>query len=454
MRGAGNAALTVARSRLAIRRQLATTPGRLRLAAALLALSAIVFGALATHAAGTRREAVRSVVTTERLLVSAVDLSAFLSDAHAAAAFSFLVGGPEPAISRDDYKRKRERAGGSVATLAREVGTSSGSALAVRRIIQKLPVYAGFIDNARANYRQGFPVGSAYLRRASQEMRDEMLPAARELYRIEARDLTPSYRAGVSTWTALVVVLTGAALLALLAATQVYIARATHRIVNPYLALASALLVGLMVWILVAFAKQQNALVEAQHKGSDPVELFTVTRILASRAQANESIALAARGGGEGASELAAVDHGFQAVIRPIGVSRTGGARGSGGLLDQATVITGHPTAAIDEIYGAYRRYLDAHGRVVKQERRGDFTAAVKLAVGSDTDGIVSSKGAADALHLTLDREVRRAQELFEDAASRAGSALAGLTVGIPLLTVLCGLLAMSGVRQRLAEYR
>lgn len=319
------AALTAIPSRLSIARPLATTPGRLRLAGTLLALGAIVFGFVAADAAGTRRDAVADVETTEPLLVSAVGLSASLSDAHAIAAFSFLRGGTEPANSRRLYDRDMQKAGNGVAQLAREIGTASNGGPSMSRITRQLPVYAGLIDDARANYRQGFPVGSAYLRRASTTMRGEMLPAASDLYGIQARKLTTSYRAGMQASTVLDVVLAGLALLALLVAAQVYLTRTTQRIVNPRLALATALLSGLMIWIVLAFVKQQNHLVEAQRAGSDPVELLTVTGILTSRAQADESVALSARGGGGGEPQLANVDRGFRAVVRPIGFDRPGG---------------------------------------------------------------------------------------------------------------------------------
>jgi hypothetical protein len=441
--------LTVFRSRPAIHRQLATTPGRLRAAAALLALGAIAFGALATHATDTRQQAVRSVETTEPRLVAAVDLSIRLSDVHAIAASSFLIGGPEPALARRRYKRAMRRASIGVAELAGEIGTSPGSGPAVRSITRKLPVYAGLIDSARANNRQGFPVGSAYLRRASTTMRDEILPSARNLYKIEARQLTTHYRSGVSTWTTTAVI-AGCALLALLAATQVYVARATRRIVNPRLALASVLLLGLLAWILVGFAVQERRLLAAQRAGSDPVELLTAARILASRAQADESTALAARGGGAGESSLGAVDDVFKTLTRPIGADRAGPARGSGGLLDLAADRGGR-SAAIDAIYVAYRRYRAAHRRVVEQETQGDFSMAVKLAVGGSAR---STRRAGAALSDALDAEIRVAQARFIDDVSRAGSALGGLAIGIPVITALCAVLALLGVRQRLREYR
>jgi hypothetical protein len=473
------AALTAIPSRLSIRRELATTPGRLRMAAVLLALGAIVFGFVAADAAGTRRHAVRDVQTTEPLLVSAVDLSAYLSDAHATAAASFLVGGPEPATSRLRYVGLLGKATAVVAKLAGRIGTSSRGAAAVRHITQGLPVYAGLIDNARANFRQGFPVGSAYLRRASKTLRDGMLPRALDLYGIEARKLTTSYDAGVAGSAVRALLIAGCALLALLALTQVYLARATRRIVNPGLALATAVLLGLMAWTIVAFERQESRLADAQHTGSDPVELLTATRILALRAQADESIALAARGGGEGELTLSAVDKGFHAVTNPIGISRPGPARGSRGLLDEAAAkASDSPAAArrIDAIYAAYRTYLQAHDGVANEECVGNFTAAIGLAVGpvprrrpapnqpptcpkgaaavqSAAPGI-STRDAAAALNGVLAREVANAQRHFVDGASRAGSALGGLRVAIPMLTALCALLALAGVRQRVEEYR
>ncbi|MDX6717941.1 MAG: hypothetical protein QOJ63_195, partial [Solirubrobacteraceae bacterium] len=169
------------------------------------------------------------------------------------------------------------------------------------------------------------------------------------------------------------------------------------------------------------------------------------------RAQADESIALSARGGGGGEPQLANVDRGFQAVVKPIGTGRPGGAHGSGGLLHLATVITDHSTAALNAIYDAYRAYLAAHRRVVAQERLGDFTAAVRLAV---RPGPGRSAAAKDALNGALKREVAVAQGHFERAASNADATLGGLAAGIPLLTVLCAALALLGVRQRLNEYQ
>ena len=440
MGSGGTAARTVAHRRIAIGRHMATTPGRLRLAAALLMVTAIAFGLVAAHAADERQRAVQRVAVTERLLVSAVELSISLSNTHAVAAFDFLRGGSERPESRRLYVDALQTSSVGVAGLAREIGASSGSRQAVGRIMRTLPIYSGQIEAARANYRQGFPVGNAYLRKASKTMRTAMLPSARDLYALEAQRLTDGYRAGVSRRVLLTAGLAGCALLAALVGTQLFLARAMRRILNPALASATALLLGLAVWCGVAFAVQHNALVEAQRSGSDPVELLTAARILASRAQADESIALAARGGGEGEKRLQDVDRGFQAVTRPIR-----------GLLAHAADLLGTPVSAIDH---AYRRYLVAHADVVAQVQKGDFTTAVELAVQRGTAGGPSTDAAGDALNVALDREVGHAQARFEATAARADRALNGLSGAIAAMTALCVLLAIFGVRGRLEEYR
>jgi len=444
MSSRSSAALKAARSRLAIRRQLATTPGRLRLAAVLVTLSAIVFGVVAIQAADTRRQAVRDVRTTELRLAQAVDISANMSDAHATAARSFLVGEPETARSRAEYKRALGKASTGVADLAGALGTSSQAQPEIGRLVHRLSVYNGLIDDARANYRQGFPVAGAYLRRAAGTLREEMLPAASRLYAVQARSLTASYKTGVGTGSLLLVLVAGLALLAVLAATQVYVARATRRILNLRLALSTVILLGLLGWIAIALAVQASALEDAQRQGSDPIELLTATRILASRAQGNESIALSARGGGEGEPRLADIDRGFLTVTAPID-----------GLLAQFEGTSQEARRSVTTIRAAYGTYLDAHDRVVTQERTGDFTQAVRLAVSDPgTRAAPSSTRAAVALDRALAGEARAAQRRFDEHASDARDALEGLSAGIPMLSALCALLALSGVRRRLDEYR
>ena len=65
-----------------------------------------------------------------------------------------------------------------------------------------------------------------------------------------------------------------------------------------------------------------------------------------------------------------------------------------------------------------------------------------------------STKDAARQLNDALDQGIAIGQGDFGRRAGDALSALDGLPPTIPLLTALAALLALSGVRERLEEYR
>lgn len=425
-----------------LREQVTTTPGRLRLAAGVVAIVVIAYGVVAATAAGARRQAAESVATkTEPLLVQADVLYSSLSDADATAATTFLTGGLEPIARRKRYLRDLHSATAQLTTLAREVGDSPDALAAVSTVSTQLPVYSGLIETARANNRQGLPVGTAYLRQASSLMRETILPAAAQLYEVEARGLAADYRSGVSTRSFAVV--TGAAFvtLAFLILVQLYLTRLSNRIINVPLLAATAVVLGFTIWTLTSFVLEQNALSSAQRNGSDSVEVLSATRILLLRAESDESLALAARGGGD----LYAAD--FAAVMRALGP-----VDGSSGLLaDEARLAerTGSQ-AAFDDLAATLVRYRALHQRIGALEANGQFREAVQLAVGQGA----KEAPLADRLNTDLTRQIAAAQKRFANAASDATSALHGLLPGILLLVVGAIALVLFGFSLRITEYR
>ena len=425
-----------------IRARLTTTPGRLRLAAVLLVVGAIVFGALAASAVSARRQAAHSVATdTEPLLVTAEGLYASLSDADATAATTFLTGGLEPPARRERYSGDLRVASSQLAALARQAGGSAQTRAAIQTLATELPVYSGLVETARANNRQGFPIGAAYLRKASKLMREQILPAAGRLYEVEARRLNGDYRSGVSAGALLGVIVVVCALLGLLVAIQAYLAHLTHRVFNVAMAVATALVLALGVWMIVGLIGEQNALARAQHTGSDGVQVLSAARILALRAQGDEGLALVARGGGE----ASLTD--FDAAARRMGSSEQ-----PASLLGEAAAIARRSgsAAAIDRLSATFARYLEVHRRVVALETNGRFNDAVNLAVGSTATELPLS----DAFNSEVAQQIGAAQRRFAGAAGDGTSALGGLWLWIPLLSVLFAALALYGVLQRLGEYR
>ena len=102
--------------------------------------------------------------------------------ADANATNAFLVGGLEPADARAGYVDGINTA---AATLAAASNADSGSAAKLQAVNKVLTNYAGLVESARANNRQGFPIGAAYLRQASKSIRDDALPPLADLVSAE-----------------------------------------------------------------------------------------------------------------------------------------------------------------------------------------------------------------------------------------------------------------------------
>jgi hypothetical protein len=423
-----------------IRERLTTTPGRLTLTSVAVVVGALVLGAVALTAEQAREHAANAVASqTEPVLLGAVKLYASLSQADATATTTFLAGGLEPPGRRALYVGDIATATALLATLGRQSGASAGTQQAVATITEQLPVYTGLIEAARANNRQGFPVGAAYQRKASGLLSARILPAAGRLYETAATRLNDDYRAGVAGPPLFAFGVAVAGALVLLILLQLHLAGVTRRILNVPMLAASVVLAGLAVWGLLGLIGEQNALAGAQRDGSDSVELLSATQILASRAQADESLALVARGGDTQAF------NDFDAVMRALAPA------GGGGLVDAVTAQAGRTgTARANKVLPTtLAAYRVRHGQILQQLNRGRFSKAVDLEVREATGSF-----SADRLSRNLNDQIGAAQSRFLSDAEDAGTAVRGLTVGIPLLSALAALLTLVGLRQRINEFR
>jgi hypothetical protein len=401
-----------------VRQRITTTPGKLVLTSVLVVVGAVCFGIVATGAEQSRERAVRAARTgTEPQLVHAVNLYTALSDANATVATGLLAGGLEPAAKRARYLHDLRVASQSLSALTREAGASAGASAALQTVTNQLPVYSGLVETARANNRQHFPIGAAYLRQAAGLLTDTMLPAAGRLYAIEARRLDQDYRTGTSSRALVALVVAAVLALALLLLAQRFVARSSRRILNVLMVLATAGLVGASAWAVIGLISEQNALATAQHQGSDSVELLSAANVLLSRAQGDLSLALVNRG---------------TDVTDPQ---------------DFATVKHALSTSSLANRLGpAYSSYLAAAKRVQDLEGSGQLGPAI---AASPTASQVSDRVTAG-----VTARITAAQTRFERSATDASSALAGLGLAIPLITALAAVLVLLGLRQRINEYR
>ncbi len=85
--------------------------------------------------------------------------------------------------------------------------TNVDTGAAMADISAQLAAYAGLVESARANNRQGFAIGSGYLREASSLMRTALLPGAERIYVDNLATVDEDQRAIDSTPTVALVLL-------------------------------------------------------------------------------------------------------------------------------------------------------------------------------------------------------------------------------------------------------
>lgn len=419
------------------RRRLATvlpaadsTPGQLQLLRAVLVILALLLAGAATltltlAATGTHA----TTRSAEPLLVNAETIYSSLADADTTAAQAFLSGGLEPASQTTRYTADINRVGSELAQAASRTGQSGPAAQSVRTLATQLPVYTGLIQSARANNRQGLPVGASYLGQASGLLRSTMLPAADQLLTVEQRQLAADYQSARADSWILGTAAAAALLLIALAGTQLFLTRRTRRLLNPGLLAATVtllLLAGACAGILLA---QHHRLTTAHRDGSDPVTVAAHARITALIQHGDDSLTLVSRG-----TSAAFTKDFTDAQTTLLGDST------HPGLLP-----AGSPARALEE------SYLAAHSKVSALDDGGDYNAAVAL----DTSMSPGGAGAAFAsLDNALAGNVTAAQARFSSAASHADFGLT-LLIGIaPLLALIICVLSILGIRARLEEYR
>ena len=304
-----------------------------------------------------------------------------------------------------------------------------------RRITQELPVYAGQVESARTNNRLDHPLGAAYLRRASDSMRNSMLPAATSIYEEAARRLYDAYDEGTSTRHRVTVLAVGGTVLVLLVAAQVLVALRTRRVLNLGLVGATVIVAALGAWALLALDAQEQALSRSQREGSDQLIVLSTARILALRSLSDENLHLIERGTDPAHRED------FELVTAHVG--------GTDGLLDDATELaerTGS-TAAIERIRGLWDDYLAVNDRVRQLDDAGTYLPAVAVAVTDEA-------GAAARLDAALDAEIDAARDRLDAGAAAAGGHVRWLTVSVLAAIALAAVLVVVGIWVRMKEYR
>jgi ABC-type amino acid transport substrate-binding protein len=277
----------------AVRTFFAGTPGRLRAALILTAAVAVLFGLAAAQGFRQADGALERADANTAQLVRLQAIQTNLVSANADATNAFLVGGLEPPAQRQRFTDSMNAAAGLIAEAARAQPADTQALAALNKT---LLTYQGLVEQARANNRQGLPVGTQYLRNASAGLRADAVPVLTALVAANEDRVGQEFD-GISdgsTW----LIGAGLATLVVFAAVLTWLARRTHRYLNMPLVAAAAVVALTMGIGGSALSGAADGAQETRDDSYARTLALSRARIAAYEAKSNESLTLIARGSG------------------------------------------------------------------------------------------------------------------------------------------------------------
>ncbi|MGF6884258.1 hypothetical protein ABIA39_003501 [Nocardia sp. GAS34] len=408
-----------------LRRIAATTPGVIVAIAAAAVVLCLVTGLVcANELNGKTSRRDTTLARSEPLDNAAQNLYVALSQADASAATAFLTGGIESPQIRAQYQQALADAADALAT-----ATAGANDPQTRRIVGEidadLPAYTGLVESARANNRQGFPVGSAYLREASGLMQKSLLPSAAELTTDRFAAVRADQRALTGPpWLAiglLVLVLGGAVL-----GTRI-LQRRTNRLFNLGLLAAAVAAAVALLWIVAATLVSTTSVDTGGSGPTTRTENLAQARILGQQARTDETLELITRG------DTTTTEADFTDKTTQLRARLTAGAGASSPLLGQLS------------------DWMTGHGRQVTSYNAANFPAAVDQAIGAAPKASVTT-------FTTLDTSVRdhldQTRVQLRGQISAAGDAWIGSAEGTLVLMIIAAAAVVAGLWPRLKEFQ
>ncbi|MFI6766734.1 hypothetical protein [Streptomyces sp. NPDC050355] len=428
-----------------------TEPGRLRMIGAVLVLLVVVFGAVTAWQVSDRAAAAEDVVERSQPLTSdAASIYRSLADADTTAAGGFLAGEEGGGATRDRYDRDIATAADLLAKASQSARGSDEAGAQIARLNRQLPRYTGLVETARANNRQGLPLGGAYLRYANERMRTELLPAARALYDAETGRLAADYDdAEAWPWWAMAA---GVVAIGALGWAQRRHYRRTNRVFDPGLLVATAASVAVLVWLVVGHAVARAGLTDSYEHGARSLRVLVEARIDALQARGDENLTLVARGAVLTRDQRDFYEVGFRSGMRDLAGAGDHGAAGAKSRLGTALALADDDTGRgpVRDAVTYVRQWQARHARARAADEKGEYDRALEKVIGAGGSTGESFDRVATGLHKALVHE----QGEFRSAADDGRGALDGLPVGAGALAALAALGAVLGIGRRLAEYR
>ena len=415
-----------------------STPAKLSLLRAGLIVLAVVFAVGGAFGVNRRANAINDVRTASRQLLALQDIQVRIVHADAIASSSYLRSGQEDPAQRTAYLGEIATAGdGLVAVSGAATDTDLEQLSEASRLLGS---YVGLVEQARANNRQGFPVGATYQRQANGIVSNadaETLDIVSSLRAVEAsqRDqindsLAAAHRAGA--WLQL----SGWLLVLALVLASWWMSRTFRRIINLPIALAA---VALFLLLVIGGTVQGGAVsdtdraVGTQLEGADGA---AQARAAAFEARSQEALTLINRG--NGAANEANWLRGDDVVTRE---------------LDEGL---GTATGLSDRASDAYATYRLAHTEIRQLDAAGEWDQAVAVSLGqaATPNSQVNAVTAFDNFDRIVGQIATDEGSSASTRLSDAVSPLKSLRNVVFVAGLIVAALAALGCGQRLREYR
>jgi CHASE3 domain sensor protein len=410
------------RSSAALGSALEGTPGRMRLLAFLGAVVAAAVGLVGAMSLWSSAGALQRADHNTAQVVRIQGIYADLVRADADATNSFLVGGIEDPAKRADYDASMDRVAKGIAAAA-QAQPADSDALGV--LNGKVQTYASTVEQARVTNRQGLPVGATYLSNASATLRADILPIVKGLVDANKARADIEFDAASRLLTLVLVGLGGLAVLVLV---MVWLARRTHRYLNPSLFVGTMVVVAALAVGIVTLAGVGSQVQQVRNSDFAYTVKLADARTAAYDAKSNESLTLIARGSGS------AYETAWQQQSNNLISSLYS--------LDDTTE---------NRLKAEWNDYVAAHGDIRKADDTGNWDAAVQAALATD-------EKSANAKFTTFTNDADKTLAKYgTDTQNSLLGPVGWVTVIGWLLLALClaaAVLVLRGMGQRIEEYR
>ena len=371
----------------------------------------VLFGVITAGSSSSPGRPNRAAADNTEQLVRVQNIQSTLYRADALATNAFLIGGLEPPAQRQAYDDAIDQVSRSI-TDAAEAQSADRAVLAdLNTIVNR---YSTSVELARANNRQGFPVGAEYLLTAGGQLRAEAGPIITALVDANAQRSEDAMGAH-QPWLLL---LPGLLAFAVLFWVNRQLAARFRRRFNIGIVAAAAAVAVLTLVAIVVSQGQRSAnqdLLDGSYKNA--VDEASA-RTAGNDAKANESLRLIKRGSGQ------VYEDAWAAADRKV-----------------------RNTTSAD---AAWARYAAVHREIVTLDDNGRWDDAVELATTAGAEGSTAAFEAFDE----QSRETVASSGRTTTDELRAGNS--GILV-LAALTLLAGLAAAGaaawGVGQRRKEY-